>query len=144
MTSKHKSPSRIKYEERKPVFSVRMPIEWHDALKLYLQKTNRSRETFMGLALNQITENYEEVYKKGFNDGEVEGHKNGLNYGKILGKQEGYDEVYDKGKNDWIIRVPCCTCGEPVDIIPNSKEHLKIKIELRRSFFCQRCLPYNP
>lgn len=154
MTAKKIPPSRKKYEQRKPVFSVRMPKEWHEAVKLFLQKTNQSRETFMGLALNRLTENYNQAYaqgfaagaKKGFMDGKGKAEESkkafedGKKEGIDLGEQQGYTNGYWQGKKEWAIEVKCCRCGKPFNITPNSKEHQVINEDLKRRFFHPECL----
>jgi flagellar biosynthesis/type III secretory pathway protein FliH len=142
--TKHKPPSRIKYERNNPVFSIRMPQAWHNTLKAYLQETGNDRKKFMALALNKLKINYEQASRQGYEKGNSDGYNNGLREGKTLGIQESYSNGYWRGKTEWAIGVNCCCCGLPLDIKPDSREHRIIKRELRRYFFCSKCLLSNP
>jgi flagellar biosynthesis/type III secretory pathway protein FliH len=132
--TKHKPPSRIKYEQRNPVFSIRMPQAWHDILKELLEETGVDRKTFMGIVLNKLKANHEQIYKQGSNEGYKEGHKNGLKEGKeegiTLGKEEGYTDGYNKGyakgTKDHAIVVYCARCKKEMTIEPLSMNHTLI------------------
>ena len=71
--NKHKTPSRERYEENNPVWSVRMPKEWIDELEAELEANGQSRRDFLGVALKKQTLNAEEIrvtrLKKGYNQG---------------------------------------------------------------------------
>jgi flagellar biosynthesis/type III secretory pathway protein FliH len=145
MTAIHKPPSRKRYEQRNPVFSVRMPKEWHDALTLYVQKTNRSKKEFMALALKQITEDYEKVSKKGYDkgvkDGYIDGVKDGKSEGFINGHEEGKKEGYKQGKKDWALWVNCYSCNDPVYIPPGTEQHEYFKAMMSREVRYLSCPP---
>ena len=49
------------------------------------------------------------------------------------GHKKGMDDGYDKAKNDWQIWFFCNTCGERMDIIPNSNVHEDVIEHLRRN-----------
>jgi flagellar biosynthesis/type III secretory pathway protein FliH len=149
MTAIHKTPSRKKYEQRKPVFSVRMPIEWIDAVKLYCQKTNRSREEFMGLALNKISEDYEKVSKQSHDKGKTEGNKEGYNVGLEKGKAEGLKtgqeqarkDGYEQGKKEWALWVYCYSCNKLLYIPPGSEAHEYIRAVMTNKLRHPTCPP---
>ena len=100
---KHKTPSRIRYEKKNPVFSVRMAEKWHNDLNALLRDQNLSRRDFMGLTLGKRKVNYKRVHTRGY--------------------EKGYYEGYDKGKSDWRIWHFCSVCGETIYIIQNSNSH---------------------
>jgi len=131
MTSICKPPSRQRYEQRNPVFSVRMPREWHDAVKLYLQKTNRSRYEFMAIALNQITEDYKKAFDQGYDKGTKDGYTNGVQDGTANGIKNGLEEGkkkgYEQGKKDWALWVICYKCDKPINIPPGTEQHEYIR-----------------
>jgi len=112
--SKQKPPSRIRYEKKNPVFSVRMPKEWHDTLNELLEETCQSRRDFLGVILKKQKANYKRVHTKGYTEGYDHGHENGHNEG------------YKKGMNDWVIWTYCWRCGKAMHITQNSDAHKKI------------------
>ena len=85
--SKHKPPSRIRYEKSHPVVSFRIKKEWYDELKTFLENRGITIADFFQIALKKQTEDYENA------------------------KTESYDfGVRDGAKFD----LPCCECGEPM------------------------------
>ena len=52
--TKHKPPSRIRYEKKNPVFSIRMPQEWHDEFNTLAESLGLSRRAFLAVALDKI------------------------------------------------------------------------------------------
>lgn len=126
-TTKHKPPSRIRYEERNPVFSIRMPQAWHNTLTAFLQENRMDRKTFMALALNKIKVNYGQVSKQGYEIGHKDGYKAGLKDGEAegfkTGREQGKKEGYEQGKKDWAIWVTCYYCKEPVYVPPGTAQH---------------------
>lgn len=135
---KHKPPSRRKYEESNPNWTVRMPLSWHKDYDLYVAKCGLSRKNFMGVSLEKIMLTYEQVRTQAYNEGFAAGHKQGsidgysegerMGYNK--GRQEGFEEGkqvgIDLGKSMWAIWYPCLICGRPVFITPLSEEHYLI------------------
>ena len=99
VNKKHKPPSRIRYEKKYPVWSVRMPKEWIREVELTLKDTGQSRREFMEIALEKQAANFERFINKWFKAGVA------------------------KGKEDWSIQFPCKICGELVYILPNSECH---------------------
>jgi hypothetical protein len=70
---RHIPPSRIRYEERNPVFSVRMPLQWHNELKTLMENAGLSKKDFLASALNRQTLNYEHLRERLINEGIEEG-----------------------------------------------------------------------
>ena len=103
---KHKPPSRVRYEENNPVFSTRMPKEWHDELNNMLKDTGQSRKDFMGIALKKQNADYMELKDKTY--------------------EEGLDRGYELAKDDYRIWFYCISCGGESYIIPNSNVHKAI------------------
>lgn len=101
--SKHKPPSRMRYEQNYPVWSVRMPKEWHMDVNTFLKDSNQSRREFMGKALGNQKRGYKRAYAKGC--------------------EEGYEEGYNKAKSDYEIWIICKICGEKCSIFPGSDVH---------------------
>ena len=136
---KHKAPSRIKYEKENPVFSARMPKEWHEALYKYRQKIGMSNTMILGLMLEKVILNYEETKKQSYNEGlkigidegKKMGDENAYNKGKqdgyIQGYNQGRDEGYKNGKNEYIIDVPCVRCGKSLILKRDSFEYPTFK-----------------
>lgn len=116
--NKHKPPSRKRYEKNYPVWSVRMPKEWINEVKVILESTEQSRRDFLGVALKKQKFNHEKAKEKwdteGYDKGYKEGHENG------------YNEGHNKGMNDWAIWVYCCNCWKPFFVKPNSDDHKEI------------------
>ncbi|KYK23249.1 hypothetical protein AYK25_10220 [Thermoplasmatales archaeon SM1-50] len=108
---KHKTPSRMRYENNNPVFSVRMPKAWHDKLNKHLKDTGQSRKDFLGIALGIKAENYEHKF--------VQWYDMGYNKGYQFGRDKGLDE----GREKWALKCYCCYCGAPLYIGPNSNAH---------------------
>jgi len=100
--TKHKPPSRIKYEENNPVFSTRMPKEWHDKLNQLLKDTGQSRKDFMGISLKKQYAKYETL------------------------KEKNFDEGFDKAYNIYAIWYFCSFCNKLIHIFSNSDEHKAI------------------
>jgi hypothetical protein len=65
-TPKPKAPSRTRFEQDNPVFSILMPKELHDAFTTFLQETGQDRKTFMAIALNKQKANHEHISKQGY------------------------------------------------------------------------------
>ena len=144
--SKHKPQSRINYEKRNPVFSIRMPQVWHDECKKLVKKLGMSRREFMGLSLNKLNANYDKVraqarkeghdvgydkgHGEGYKKGEAVGHKKGfqegLEKGEKIGEEKAASEWYEKGKKDGRIWYWCWICDKPIFVTPWSDTHTKI------------------
>lgn len=114
---KHKPPSRIRYEENNPVFSVRMPLQWHNELDTYLEDTGQSKRDFLGIALGKQTQNYGTLRK--------ELVKVGIERGKNMRRVK--MNCYDCGK-DWMVLLDS-------SVLENIYEHSKRS----RFFDCPNC-----
>ena len=101
---KHKPPSRERYEQNNPNWTVRMPIALHDALEAFLEGSDQSRRDFMAIALEKQEMDYERIrtegYNEGITDGEIEGYNKGKSDGFIDGKQVGYEEGHQIGYSE--------------------------------------------
>ena len=99
---KHKPPSRERYEEKNPNWTVRMPKDLHDALNAFLKDSNQSRRDFMGIALRKQNANFVRMrvqgYKEGHQIGHNKGYKEGYQHGEAAGYQKGYQEGLEKGE----------------------------------------------
>ena len=140
ITSKHKPPSRERYEQKNPVVSIRMPKELKDDLIRFLGETGRSRVTFIRIALNQLKANHKNVFDQGYTKGHEKGYDKGKIDGETLGSVAGYEQGKVQGKKDWAIWGYCMVCGKLLYIIPNSKEHKLLLDKMRRALFHPECL----
>ena len=121
---RHKPPSRIKYEKKNPVFSIRMPQEFHDEFQTLAEELGMSRREFMAVALKKQKINYKRAHNQGYNKGYNIGHKAG----------------YEKGKQDWGVQFPCKICDELAYIQPNSDCHRAVIEFLReRGWVHEEC-----
>ena len=105
-TTKHKPPSRIKYEENHPVISCRLSKADYDLLKQRLEELNISFATFVKDALGRLElkmPSIDEAWSKGYD--------------------EGYKYGYNKAKKEHQIWYYCNVCRERIDIRPNSEAH---------------------
>jgi flagellar biosynthesis/type III secretory pathway protein FliH len=113
--NKHKPPSRIRYEENNPVWSVRMPKEWIEELEAELEVNGQSRRDFLGIALEKQSLNAEKIRVAWRKKGESQGYEDGLKKGK--------DKGYNEGMNEWAIWVQCFKCYKQLFIIRDSPDH---------------------
>lgn len=101
MSKKHKPPSRIKYEENNPNWTVRLTRFLFEALQAFLEKSNLSRRDFIAIALKKQKMDYEKIITEGYNDGfakgEESGYKTGLSDGYNNGWQQGFNDGQKKG-----------------------------------------------
>lgn len=127
-SAKHKPPSRIRFEKANPVWSVRMPLQWHKDYEIYVQQNGLSRKMFMGVSLGKIKLDYENVtnqtYNQGFADGAEQGHEQGYQEGYVKGKKEGCQEGKVEGsylaEKYYRIRLYCPECNQTKDLVINS------------------------
>ena len=96
--SRHKPPSRIRYEKNNPVVSFRTKKEWYNEFKAFLEEQGWNIGDFFRVAFKKQKTNYIEAHRLGYN----KGHK------------EGYKEGYEKGKKDWRIWLFCKTCEDMI------------------------------
>ena len=104
MAKKHKPPSRERYEQNNPNWTVRLTLFLFDALQAFLEKSGLSRRDFMAIALEKQEMNFDRVsnewYNKGIIYGEIEGYNKGKSDGFIDGKQVGYEEGHQIGYSE--------------------------------------------
>lgn len=129
---KHKPPSRISYEKNNPVFSVRMPKEWHDTLNKQLEDAGQSRKDFLAQALGIKTESYKSIKKKAYDEGYDRGHK------------DGHDDGYDEGKNKRVIDLSCYSCRILIENIPLSEVQDKLIYLSKENniCMCKECIDF--
>ena len=113
----HKPPSRIRYEERNPVFSVRMPLQWHNELKTLMEDAGLSKRDFLAVVLEKQTLNYEKLRDKFVNEG------------------------IEKGKTMIKARMCCNTCQREGDVTLDNYvlESLYKKSKIYDLFVCSDC-----
>ena len=103
MKKKNKPPSRIKYENNNPVWSVRLTKELYIALNNFLRKSIQSRQEFIEIALNKkeakFTNIIDQESSKGYKDGYDQGYKTGKNE-KI---KEVANEYYQKQSRNMVL-----------------------------------------
>lgn len=97
---KHKPPSRERYEQNNPNWTVRMPIALHDALEVFLEGSDQSRRDFMAIALEKQKVNFESVRWQGYATGHSVGYGQGERVGGALGQKAGYENGYAVGLNE--------------------------------------------
>jgi len=128
LKKKNKPPSRIKYENNNPVWSVRLTKELYIALNNFLRKSIQSRKEFIEIALNKkeakFTNIIDQESSKGYKDGYDQGYKTGKNE-KI---KEVANEYYQKAIKEYGITIPCNECNEEIFLLPDSDWH-KLIIE---------------
>jgi len=104
MGKKHKPPSRERYEQNNPNWTVRLTLFLFDALQTFLEKSGLSRRDFIAIALKKQEMDYERIrtegYNEGITDGEIEGYNKGKSDGFIDGKQVGYEEGHQIGYSE--------------------------------------------
>ena len=136
--AKHKPESRKRYEKKYPNWTVRMPLQWHKDYETYVKKLGLSRREFMGVALEKIKLDYEQIktqsFNKGFAVGRKQGHQEGYAEGENIGYKKGREDGFEEGKkigidqgtSDCTIWYFCVLCGEPIYVKPGSEEHKMI------------------
>jgi flagellar biosynthesis/type III secretory pathway protein FliH len=149
--SKHRPPSRIKYEKNNPVFSVRIPEAWNDTIEKFRQETGLSKKKVFGLMLEKIIGKYEAVkkqgydegYKKGVDEGKKMGYDEAYNKGKqdefTKGYNKGYNEGYKVGKDEYLIEVPCARCNKPLILTRYTQEYPTFKKWAQVCLFHRYC-----
>jgi flagellar biosynthesis/type III secretory pathway protein FliH len=109
--TKHKTPSRERYEKKYPVWSVRMPQEYIKDMELYIRETGLSRREFMSISLGKQKADYIKIRQEAFE----EGKKYGIEIGKELG--------YKKAEKKYKIKYYCSVCEGDITMEPNSDSH---------------------
>ncbi len=133
-----KPPSRKRYEESNPNWTVRMALPWHKDYEIHVEKFGLCRREFMGISLEKIKLNYEQVraqaYNEGFQVGHKQGHQEGYAEGENIGYSKGREDGFaegkhvgiNQGKNDYQIWYYCSICGGPLYVKSGSMEHRAI------------------
>ena len=66
MGKKHKPPSRERYEQNNPNWTVRLTLFLFDALQAFLETSDLSRRDFIAIALKKQEMDYENAHSEGF------------------------------------------------------------------------------
>ena len=125
---KDKPPSRKRYEKKNPNWTVRMPLPWHEDYEIHVENLGLSRREFMGVSLEKIKLDYEQIRAQSFNQGVAIGHKQGYsqghNDGSAKGKEEGRREVTEEAfklaESYWKIEFYCPRCRRLTEVSANS------------------------
>ncbi len=96
MGKKHKPPSRERYEQNNPNWTVRLTLFLFDALQAFLEESDQSRREFIAIALEKQEMDYENAHSEGFIEGFDAGKKNGYE----TGSSEGFDKSWQQGYHD--------------------------------------------
>ena len=104
-TTRHKPPSRIRYEQSHPVLSCRLSKVDYDLLKQRLEKLKISFATFVKDALGRLEIKMSDIEEA---------------------RDEGYSQGYNQAKEEYQIWYYCYFCREQISIDPNSKSHKAI------------------
>ena len=110
--SKHKPPSRIRYEHNNPVVSFRVKKEWYEEFKKFLDEQQLSIGDFFRIAFSKQKRNY------------------------AISRNHGYK----KAKNEWAIWFFCDICGKKSYILPYSKVHQYIIDYLKGKWGHDECI----
>ena len=105
-----------------------MPLPWHEDYERYVKRLGLSRREFIGVGLEKIKLNYEQVKTQSFNQGVAvgqeqgyaKGHKDGFAKGKEEGRQEGKEETYKLAEQCWKIELYCPACMQVKEVLANS------------------------
>ena len=79
----NKAPSRLRYEERNPTISARVPREFKDNLQTHLDRTGQSFSEWIQASFNPESEavaDANEVWERGYADGYDRGVLDALAY----------------------------------------------------------------
>ena len=137
-------PAQIRYQQRNPMVSFRIPKDEYDQLK---EKAKNSRISLAGLVRKRLREasqrkdahkeGYEDDFQatkrkleasikkareRGYEEGSQAANKNAK---KLIEKvlKEGYDEGVKQTKSRFEITYPCAVCGEMMTMYPNQDDH---------------------
>lgn len=91
MKKKQRSPSRDRYEKKKPTFSARVTRETHERLCEVLPKLGMSRADALGILAGKL---------------EI----------KAIPVDEARRQGYEEAKKLYSITYRCCVCGKPIVI----------------------------
>ena len=157
---KHKPESRKKYERNNPNWTVRMPLPWHKDYENYVKKFGLSRREFMGVSLEKIKVNYEQIrtqainegfafgrrqgHQEGYSEGKTvgfnKGRESGLEEGKEIGRNIGVLDGFEQGRMCYMICVYCSICGRIECLSSNSESHeYLIEFLLYHGWRCPGC-----
>ncbi len=116
---KNKPPSRERYEEKNPCWTVRMPKEWIDEINAFLEDSDQSRRNFMAIALEKQKTDYSQVHDQGYIEGFNSGHAQGFNK----------------------FALPCHICGKNITFdLNNNTEAAKKIYETFGSYAHSECI----
>lgn len=104
--AKHVSPSKIRYQERNPMISVRLTKPLRELLDL--ARGDKGYSKFIQALLSKKLLELDQVILK-----------------------NSYNKGYAKARLHYEITYPCATCGQPVTISPGGEDHEDVKKYLK-------------
>lgn len=104
--AKHVSPSKIRYQERNPMISVRLTKPLRDILDIARGEMSYSK--FIQVLLLKKTDDFNRVIIK-----------------------NAYNKGYANARLQYEIIYPCASCGKPATIVPGGEVHEDIKKYLK-------------
>ena len=105
-TTRHKPPSRIRYEESHPVMSCRLSRVDYALLKQKLEELGISFATFVKDALGRLEAKLDKAKEEAF--------------------EQGYEQGYEDATKEHQIWYLCNVCRGRIDVSPNSEAHKAI------------------
>jgi flagellar biosynthesis/type III secretory pathway protein FliH len=103
-----KPPSRRRYEEQNPTVSFRISKEKKEKLNSLVNNLEVTKKEWFESIIDEESTKCSAVFQQGLTKGEKEGFEKG--------HAEGYDEGYKHAYQEFVAKVPCAVCGEPVAI----------------------------
>jgi len=117
--SKHKPPSRIRYEESHPTLSCRLDKQTRNLLKQHLKNGELSLSQFIKAQLGVLELKLPDVKKV---------------------EKEAYKEGYAKATSEYRIEIKCHKCGKPITIRPRSNIHQAVREWFEGDWHHTNCL----
>ena len=124
MAKKHKPPSRIRYEENHPTFSVRIPKPLYDQLKELCKDGGWSFADFARQALNEQKPVAKQIRKR-----------------LDAAWATGYDAGFKNAKAQYLITFPCFVCKKPIEIASSDTGPIKAVQEALAGWRHKTCIP---
>lgn len=98
--AKHKPPSRERYEQNNPNWTVRLTMALFIALQEFLEKTGYSRRSFIRIALGKMKMDFDKNWNEAYEEGIVDGERNGFSMGETEGFNKGWQQGLDEGQKN--------------------------------------------
>ncbi|MGD0331114.1 MAG: hypothetical protein ABSB40_11855 [Nitrososphaeria archaeon] len=128
--TRHKPPSRIKYEKNNPIISVRLTRGLKDKLDNIKEKKSYHQLIVEGLEkCTQVPT--EEILKEKYN----EGYKKGLSADVKQAYYKGFEDGIHDTENDFEhFKAPCGLCGEMITFSPEHEDWIWVKEKILKTF----------